>query len=105
MGPAMVPYPARFSAIMLVLAAIVAPVSEAQARHGGHWRSFGYWGHGQYQGRHDRSSANEEETDDWGPRGRAPARYGRFNNPARPPAAAMGHLIQTSCARAPRLQP
>jgi hypothetical protein len=90
----MLPYPARLSAIMLVLAAIVAPVSEAQARHGGHWRSFGYWGHGQYQGRHDRSSANEEETDDWGPRGRAPARYGGFNNRASPFGAAVAELIK-----------
>jgi hypothetical protein len=41
----MLPYPARLSVIMLVLVAIVAPISEAQAKHRDHWRSFGYWGH------------------------------------------------------------
>jgi len=100
---------ARSSAIMLVLVAIVAPISEAQARHGGHWGhwghwgSFGYRGQWQYEGR-IRSPAKEDGSGDGELRERAPARYGGFDNRARPLGAAVAALIKTCAAGAEDLQ-
>jgi hypothetical protein len=100
----MLPYPARLSAVMLVFAAILAFLSEAQARHGGHWRSFGYWGQVQHEGRHHRSSANEGGTDDSEALGRSPSRHLGFNNRGSPLGAAVAELIKACVDGSEELQ-
>lgn len=100
----MSPYPVRSSAVMLVLVAILASLSEAQARHGGHWRSFGYWGQAQHEGRHLRSSANEGGTDDSVALGRSPSRNRGFINRGSPLGAAVAELIKACVDGSEELQ-
>jgi hypothetical protein len=61
MGYEMPHFLGRLGALMFVLVA-VAPISEAQARHWGHWKFFGYWGQGLQEGRHLRPSVEEDGT-------------------------------------------
>jgi hypothetical protein len=104
MGPTMLTYRARISAILVVSVAILAPASEAQARHWGYWGSFGFWGQRQYEGRHFRSSANEGETDDPNARGHSPSRYRGFNDRASPLGAAVAELIKACVEGSEELQ-
>jgi hypothetical protein len=100
----MLTYRARISAILVVSVAILAPASEAQARHWGYWGSFGFWGQRQYEGRHFRSSANEGETDDPNARGHSPSRYRGFNDRASPLGAAVADLIKACVEGSEELQ-
>jgi len=95
---------ARLSVIMLLFIGTVAPISQAQARHWSHWRSFGYWDQGQYEGRHRRWSGNAVGTDDWEPRERVPVRSGGFDNRASPVGAAVAELIKACAEGAEQLQ-
>jgi hypothetical protein len=94
MGTTILPYPSRSSAVVLVLVAILASISAAQARHGGRWRSFGYWGQGQHEGRHHRPSADEEGADDAEALGRSPSHHRGLDNRATPLGAAVAELIK-----------
>jgi LTXXQ motif family protein len=89
---------------MLALVAILAAMSEAQARHGGHWRSFGYWGHGLYEGRQLRPPAEEGGTDDAEVFGRSPSRYGALDNRGTPLGAAVAELIKACVDGSEELQ-
>jgi protein tyrosine phosphatase (PTP) superfamily phosphohydrolase (DUF442 family) len=60
MGYEMPHFLGRLGALMFVLVAVVAPISEAQARHWGHWKFFGYWGQGLQEGRRLRPSVEED---------------------------------------------
>jgi hypothetical protein len=94
----MLPGPARFRAVIIGLVAILAFISEAQARHWGLWGSFGYWGQGHYEARHLRSSANESEADD------SPLRFRGFSNRGSPLGAAVAELMKACFEGAGKLQ-
>jgi hypothetical protein len=93
----------RFGALTLVLVAVVTPISEAQARHWGHWKFFGYWGHGLQDGRRMRSSVGEDETNDGRAR-EALVPFDGFRDGASALSAAAAELIRACVEGSQELQ-
>jgi hypothetical protein len=94
----------RLGALTLVLVVVVTPISEAQARHWGHWKFFGYWGHGLQEGRRMRSSAGEDETHDGRAREDALLPFGGLKDGAGALSAAVAELIRACVDGSQELQ-
>lgn len=94
----------RLGALTLVLVALVTPISEAQARHRGHWKFFGYWGHGLQEGRRFQSSAGEDGNNNGGAREDALVPFEGLKDRASALNAAVAELIRACVEGSQELQ-